>query len=642
MTLSGQPAVTADACFKTYYPTSYLVVVGDIPQLLANLLEDPISGAGLSKTQIRNIYPEDYRLLWHETDEVLVFDHDNYEAALMASVFASHRHIPLVLPAGDVLYDDETQEQLLDWIENRHVWRHVGLNADVASFIASCPDVEAVSEVTVWDLEKTYINETQTNKLVLVNPLDIDDAVTNQWEYLSLVPEKGGGPVNRLYHKTSLAAPILAAARQAVLVSCKAVGYEDVVEFLRDKIAAFHDNVFPGFLLEYLTIVASPLAIPMTREVQANYPPGVKHVAVDSFDYADINEDGFPELAVGRIFGLTMADVASYVARVLHYAQLAQMNDQMVFFSDPLDPSFADQAETVAAAFGAVGYECTTKINPGPGLKSAGAGPWKDKGMVFYTGHGKQWFGGISYDALPELANSLIISDCCKAAGFDAPFDPGFTRRELFCAWAIRRGATGFLGHTDSAGYSNVWQFLCGIYGDMLDLGKSLMEVKRIGAAFQSVSPSPAGLVGIGLNDSPFLVLIGDPVFRPAVPHKLPKTVIAPLGEGVGANVTTYVLVHAISSGFGNIVSTMPRRNWTSCQCELRLKCIDSQVVFESASLLSSSVELKQEEELSANKIAWEQGDGCSWPWLHVPNMKLLDVEWDDKFHQVSFKIILE
>ena len=76
-----------------------------------------------------------------------------------------------------------------------------------------------------------------------------------------------------------------------------------------------------GINAEYLTIIASPNAIEMSK--------GIDYYEVDNSQYGNLNNNGIIDLAVGRIFTITLSDTSSNIARSLFYNYIMDSNDAL-------------------------------------------------------------------------------------------------------------------------------------------------------------------------------------------------------------------------------------------------------------------------------------------------------------------------
>ena len=234
---------------------------------------------------------------------------------------------------------------------------------------------------------------TNTDKIILVNPNDLDIKVDEEFK-----PEKSSGQINELYGKTSLASPILAGAKQEILLSTNLINYLDVDSFIEDKIIDLQINP------EYLTIIASPLAIEMEYS-GFNWP-------ADVWEYSQIDEDPFIDLAVGRIMSLTITDVSSQISRILFYEKTLQNLEEVLVAMGSETNTGSAEVYTLGKALNAVGYQ--------PTVTPEGTNPedWKSKSMIFYIDHGGVAWAGISSLELPKLDNTFVSASACSTCAF--------------------------------------------------------------------------------------------------------------------------------------------------------------------------------------------------------------------------------
>jgi len=85
--------------------------------------------------------------------------------------------------------------------------------------------------VPLEKLQQKYVDETHTDKIMLVNPNDLNIKVIEEFQ-----PEKSGNPIYEIYSKTSLAAPILASAKHEVIISTTATDYREIDSFIEEKV----------------------------------------------------------------------------------------------------------------------------------------------------------------------------------------------------------------------------------------------------------------------------------------------------------------------------------------------------------------------------------------------------------------------
>jgi beta propeller repeat protein len=185
------------------------------------------------------------------TLNVYVLSEDEYSTALMASVYASLLDAPLILQGH---YD-------VDELYHRSVYMVGDFTDDEVEELRSA-GVNILSRLTLNELRRNYVAATATNKLILVNPLDL--WTTHRRDYVT----DEGGTVSYLFGKHSLASPFLAADKKEVIISIPSSSYPEIDAYVKESF----ETLMPGSGLKYLTIMATPEAIPIAR---ANVPSPV-------------------------------------------------------------------------------------------------------------------------------------------------------------------------------------------------------------------------------------------------------------------------------------------------------------------------------------------------------------------------------
>lgn len=180
---------------------------------------------------------------------VYVVSQDEYATGLMASVFASHINAPLLLQGQ---YD-------LAELDHKYVYL-VGDFTDDEIHTLETGNARILYCYTLDELQREYVLMTRTNKVILVNPMDLWTSFQQ-----SYATDKAS-TVSYLFGKFSLAAPFLAAAKQEVIISTPSRSYPEIDLFVKQKMAALPLYGDP----KYLTIVSSPEDIPLARPNMAN------------------------------------------------------------------------------------------------------------------------------------------------------------------------------------------------------------------------------------------------------------------------------------------------------------------------------------------------------------------------------------
>jgi len=185
------------------------------------------------------------------TLNVYVLSEDEYSTALMASVYASLLDAPIIMQGH---YDPGE-------LFHKSVYL-VGDFTDGEVDALREGGVNILSRLTLNELRRNYVAATGTNKLILVNPLDL--WTSHRRDYVT----DEGGTVSYLFGKHSLAAPFLAADKKEVIISIPSHSYPEIDAYVKQSF----ETLMPGTGLKYLTIMATPEAIPIAR---ANVPSPV-------------------------------------------------------------------------------------------------------------------------------------------------------------------------------------------------------------------------------------------------------------------------------------------------------------------------------------------------------------------------------
>ncbi len=349
---------------------------------------------------------------------------------------------------------------------------------------------------TLEQLQRKYIQKTHTDKVILVN---YNDLLIRSGFFGC--PEKSACLGFSVYPKTSLAAPILASARHELILSTTLGGttptdYEHYDNFLKSKVRSLGINIY------FLTVMASPTAIPFRKHMPnlGNIVAPDFYKALDPTQYADFDSDNEPDIAVGRIMGMTISDVSSYVARSLSYTAYKNVitggfgtkSKNMKFMGSSFRYC-VDNAEKWSSQFKSAGYNALSVTNLEE-CYSFEPSEWENQHLISYSDHGAGSWMGIDFFSVPLLDNSIIFADACSTcATYDLP---------SFCDMAIRKGALAYIGSVSTAyGFNKIYmKTMNGIYYDNLLLGEAFHQ------AYYSKS----------LLQMPYYttVIIGDPTLK--------------------------------------------------------------------------------------------------------------------------------
>ena len=396
--------------FMQQYSPSSVTIIGPTPQELDNkLIESQLGGAGLLEENIKRIDVDEHLFYWDSFD-TLVYVEDDYELAILASTYASLINAPLII--------EGTSWDLEEFFSGRNVIC-VG---SVSPTGGSCSE-----EYTLELLQQEYKTQTGTDKVILINPDDWTAKVSS-----SLETEKSGY-IYDLYSKTSLSAPILASAKHELILSTTETDYLNIDAFIEPQLSG----------MNYLTIIADFDLIP-NEDFHATAGEYDYSWALDPSHYADITGDNEPDVAVGRIAGLSTSDVSSYMARSIFYNSFTKTNN-MKFIASSFSGSLATMAERMSAIFLGAGYNSVAATSPEENYHFDPI-EWENQDLIFYVDHGASSWAGISYNEIPFLENSLVLTASCNTIS-----DMGLNS---FWARAIRKGSIGFLGGVSTTAVS--------------------------------------------------------------------------------------------------------------------------------------------------------------------------------------------
>ncbi len=270
-------------------------------------------GVSVLDLQQRALHPADGDAI----NTFVIVARDDYRSGLVAAAFASLRHALLFFV---------DQSNLDDYRDIETVGKEILFVGDV--------DKKAIERfengarpVSCEELQRRYLDETLTQKLILVNPDDINAGLEVSEENRSLL-QLLMGTIKSVYGRTSLVAPFLAAAKHELILPLASTNPNTIDQFVDDFVQDMEARA--SVQARFLTIVASPDAIPMAMAIgpQLTREDDV-WVELDNRHYGSLgrNEEEV-HLAVGRIFGITVSDCSAYVARVLFYDELTREPNQ--------------------------------------------------------------------------------------------------------------------------------------------------------------------------------------------------------------------------------------------------------------------------------------------------------------------------
>jgi len=474
-----------------------VTIIGETPKELDNLLiAKPEFGAGISQDNIKRISVNDYFSYWKSFDTVVYVEND-YEKALMASTYASLINAPLIIE-GTSLDKDGI-------FKGRKV-------ICVGSVKRNCDE-----QYSLEQLQKKYVDMTKTDKIILVNPNDLNIKVEEEFQ-----PEKSSNKIYELYSKTSLGAPVLASAKHEVIISTTNKDHIEVRKVIKSKVSSIGSNI------KYLTILASPGAIEnsfkaseiggiFSRALLSMVVPWVIHSEADHYFYARLDDDFFLDLNVGRIYSLTDSDVSSYIARDLFYNKIGKANKFGSLYAHSQFVDFKSNSFAVEKLLKEKGLVSESVYTDNSSTPTLEAEDLKNKIYISHFGHGN-WMGveGIDTSDLTGiyLDPAVIVSTGCLTCA-DATLPINYTnshnktfhinKKDLFCTNLIRRGALAYIGETE-IGIGDV------DLSDPLFL-ENLFD-SSIGEAFTKFKEKNYQFKGLLFTCGNPSTLLGDPTFK--------------------------------------------------------------------------------------------------------------------------------
>jgi len=462
--------------FMQQYSPSRVTIIGDSPAELDDLLiTTPQLGAGLTPAQIQRVSPSDYFMYWNNYEEIVYVEGD-YGLTLLASTYASLINAPLVIQGSG-----------LD-TANTFLGKTIICVGAVSPAGSNCYEQYDSAE-----LQQKYVDETSTDKIILVNPNDWDEKVTS-----TLFPDISSKPVTELYGKNSLSSAILASAKNELILSTDEHNYNLVDYFIENNINSL------GLNPAYLSIFANPSTIQNTRNKGYG---GRNLIDVDSYDYGNIDADFFLELAVGRVYGISTSDISSYIARDLFYDSLPNSNNFAMLYYNAQFARMKENSKAADEILEGIGFNIQSVYTDDDGRGFDLKTDVEDKSYINYFDHGGPagWTVSINTHTLryekTKLSSPIVIGEACLTCAFTRLS----AKKDLFCTNMLRRGALAYIGAVDASGGEIPSKiFLQNLVGNK-DIGTALKETKNIYLAREQY------------------MLLGDPSFNPQLPGFTPK-----------------------------------------------------------------------------------------------------------------------
>ncbi len=434
--------------FLQQYPPDSLTIIGETPSELDELLvAEPELGAGLDVEKMQRIEVEDYFGYWESISSV-VYVEDDYELALMASTYASLLNAPLIVQGSTL--------DVPAFLEDKQI-----------ICIGNPSGVECSEQYNLEQLQQKYMDLTNTDKVILVNPDDLKtEHIYAAFEEMGVSnifpvnPEKSGNSIFAYFHKTSLISPFLASAKHELILSTTETDSHYIDLFLEPELLELNP--------EYLTVFATIFSIPHAEFSGSQYGYSF-YRALDQSKYGDLNHDQEPDIAVGRIMGYTSSDVSSYVSRVLFYEELQKTNN-MKFMGSSAYVHIRD-ANQWSDKFGQAGYNAVASTSEN-NQHNFDPSEWENQDLISYGDHGASTWAGIYSVEIPPLNNPVVSAYACSTCAGYYDEDHIMPLPTPFCVEAMKQGALAFIGAVSTAWTSDIYKnTLNAIYYEDLSIG---------------------------------------------------------------------------------------------------------------------------------------------------------------------------
>ncbi|MFA6527982.1 MAG: S-layer homology domain-containing protein [Candidatus Gracilibacteria bacterium] len=462
------------------YAPSRITLIGDFSGV-ENYFSDY---AGINNIEITDSFE-----YWDGFDSV-IYASANYQSSLLSTPLAAFKGIPFVVENSSI--------DMAEVFEGRTVYLVDG---------PECPDlaetcVEMTSET---DIPNSILEYIDGDKIILTNPSDIDGGQ----EFEDFESAITGQSIGDGLSKDSLVAAILSVQKRELIIPT----YSDNATSVQSDIDFFLDSF--SLDADYLTILANPDFIN-----QANYDEdsGI-YYELDNAYYGDLNGDYLTDLKVGRIYGITVTDTSSTVARSVFYQDLNVSNNvSLLWVPDFLEmlsityelESWFDQAGYQVAVHTKGNLDCDSWEECYRDIEFDLDEALEDQSIIVYQGHGSTQGGLLNLnistlrDEDIQLNSSLVVTSACSTCAYTKTNDP----YDLFCLNILRRGAVAYLGAIEDSA-SNIDIQRDGVYdllsGDSLgEILKSFKERSYYRTRIVSADTAPR------FFDS-YFVLLGDP-----------------------------------------------------------------------------------------------------------------------------------
>lgn len=418
--------------FIKEYNTKHLTIFGETPNKLDKLLLDKDIGAGLDISDIIKTDFNDYFSYWNSYDEIIISSED-YENGILASLFASEKNIPLI-------FENEIDYGL---IKNKKV----NIIGEIS--IEKKENIEKIAESVIYYNKKELTEELthlmNSSNVIVINTNDLN--IENNEKFHTKI----SSDIKETYSKNSLASIFLASGKDEIILfldlnesieknNCKKT--PEIINNFNIANESIHDQVKElNISPEYLTIFASPNSIPDSLFNKC-HKTGYQYRDSVDYLYANFNNE---IINYGRIYGITISDSSSYVARSLFFDEIKNKDNSGLLIGHSFI-RYSENMKKINDAINESGYEsiCYTGQKMDGCIKETKVPikEYSNKDFIIFGDHGfsDEWYSTLKSKNTPIIDLSYVFSHACSTNNFWEG------KNKLMSANMIRNGAISYQG----------------------------------------------------------------------------------------------------------------------------------------------------------------------------------------------------
>jgi beta propeller repeat protein len=250
---------------------------------------------------------------------------------------------------------------------------------------------------------------------------------------------------------------------------------------------------------------------------------------VDGRYYGSDLNMGHQDVAVGRIYGITVADASAYVARDLFYERIDRSRDALVVVREDYQTGIEngkDGADLEAYArshywtdevedhfHDVYFYSGHDGVDPNSGTVY---NRYDECGLIVFVDHGLMDRFSSTMDSYHmqrirmQMQPATVLDLACLTGAYNVMATVG-DPTDLMSAQNIRRGAMVYMGATDVSYWHNMFDnLLDGLYNDGRTVGEVYVEARN-----EEYDDDDVWCFSLTLQGDIFYALHGDPSFKP-------------------------------------------------------------------------------------------------------------------------------